>query len=341
METHPPRLVVKCGTRLLTRQGALHAPFIATVAAQIAAVRRSGWQVVLVSSGAVASGRGILALPPDVGRTLVGRQMHAAIGQAPLMATYAQAFAAEGVVIAQTLLSRADLDNPVGCRNTREALEGLLAYGVVPIANENDVVATDELKFGDNDPLSALIANLVRADRLILLTTTDGIFTSDPRNDPAAWLVAEASAVPRDVLERYAGDPGSDGRGGMRSKIRAAQEAAASGIEVVVASGHAPDVLPRLLAGERLGTHFAPTGPARHVREFWLGSFHAQRGELHIDAGARKAVVEDGGSLLPAGVRDAQGDFKHGDVVGLVGPGGDTFARGLASYARDEILRIR
>ena len=337
MSDEARRIVVKCGTRLLTQRSGLNQEFVRNIAAQIAQLVRSGCQVAYVTSGAVGAGRAVLQVGDD---SLVARQVLAAVGQAPLMATYAEAFASEGVTVAQTLLSRADLVSRHGYLNARNALNGLLAAGVLPIANENDVVATDELRFGDNDILSVLVAQLIGADQLILLTSMEGMYTGDPRLDPDVELIREASEIPLEVLTRAAGDAGAGGSGGMRSKLGAAREAAAVGIEVVIARGTLPDVLVRLVDGDRLGTHFAPTGPVRSSRERWLSSSIAQRGTVEVDEGARVAVVHQGRSLLPAGIRTVHGQFGRGDLVGVVGPDGSVFARGLANYDAHDLVRI-
>ena len=331
------RIVVKCGTRLLAAEAGLNEAFIASIARQIAALLRDGAQVTYVTSGAIAAGRSVLALSDD---TLVTRQVLAAVGQAPLMATYTRAFGAHGVIIAQALLSRADLERRRGYLNARNTLIGLLDEGVLPIANENDVVATDELHFGDNDALSVLIAKLIGADRLILLTSTEGLHSEDPATDPDARLIREASEAPPAELERAAGGAGLAGVGGMRSKLVAARDAAAAGMDVVIARGDSPDVLRRLMSGESIGTHFAPTGPLRSSRDSWLSSSLAQRGTVEVDEGARTAIADQGRSLLPAGIRRVHGAFERGDLVGLVGPDGRVFARGLVNYDADPLRRI-
>ena len=337
MSAHPRRIVVKCGTRLLTRPEGLAVPFIEGIARQIDELRNAGDQVAYVTSGAIAVGRAKLPLADD---GLVTRQVLAAIGQAPLMATYEAVFATHAITVAQTLLSRADLDSRAGYLNARNSLNRLLAEGVLPIANENDVVATEELHFGDNDSLSVLIAKLIDADQLIMLTSMEGLFMRDPRHDPDAQLIREAGDLSQAVLERAAGDADTGGSGGMRSKLQAATEAAADGIDVIIARGDADDVLLRIVAGERLGTHFAPTGPHRSSRERWISSSLAQRGTVEVDAGAKSAVVSAGRSLLPAGVCGVSGTFGRGDLVGVVGPDGGVFARGLVNYESPELQRI-
>ena len=332
------RIVVKCGTRLLAGDAGVNRAFVANMARQIARVRAQGTHVALVTSGAVAVGRSIIALPGD---TLVTRQVLAAVGQAPLMAHYSACFAAEGMTVAQALLSRADLHNRTGYLNARNALTGLFDAGVVPIANENDVVATEELRFGDNDRLSVLIAKLVGADRLYILSRTAGLYTADPESEPSAELIPDAGAVPRAELARIAGGASPGGLGGMRSKLQAALEAADDGIDVVIAGGDEPDVIVRLEAGERLGTRFGGQGPRRSSRARWLSSSVAQRGSIVVDDGARRALVSNGSSLLPAGITRVDGAFERGDLVSLTDARGNVFARGLVNYASTDLALIR
>ena len=331
------RIVVKCGTQLLTTPAGLNEAYIEQIAAQISSLIRSGAEVVLVSSGAVAAGRAKLHLQ---GNQLTTRQVLAAVGQAPLIARYGTVFAAHDITVAQTLMSRADLTTRDGFLNARNALTGLLDQGVLPIANENDVVATEELRFGDNDPLSALIAQLVDADLLILLTGTDGLYTGDPRRHPDAELIRDGHVMTDELLASAAGAAGVGGSGGVRSKVEAARSASFDGIEVVVAGGNEPDVLPRIAAGERIGTRFAPREVTRTSRARWLSSAATERGTLRVDGGAKEALTDAGRSLLPAGICAVDGDFIRGDVVAVAGPDDRVFARGLVNYASHDLVRI-
>ena len=330
--------MVKCATRLLAGDSGINHDFIAAMARQIARIRSQGTHVALVTSGAVAVGRSVVPLPGDA---LVTRQVLAAIGQAPLMAHYSACFADEGMTVAQALLSRADLHNRTGYLNARNALTGLFDARVVPVANENDVVATEELRFGDNDRLSVLIAKLVGADRLYILSRTAGLYTANPECEPSAELIPDAGDMSRAELERIAGGASQGGLGGMRSKVQAALEAGADGIDVVIAGGDEPDVLVRLEAGEPLGTRFAGRGPRRSSRARWLSSSVAQRGSIVVDDGARRALVSNGSSLLPAGSTRVEGAFERGDLVSLTDSRGNVFARGLVNYASTDLTRIR
>jgi glutamate 5-kinase len=350
------RLVVKVGTGVLTGDGAdLDVPRMADLARQIAALRAEGTQVLLVSSGAIAAGRARLALRRTKG-DIPSKQMLAAVGQHLLMLTYDGLFRPHGITVAQTLLTRADLRDRQGYLNARTTLIGLVEHGVLPVINENDVVAVDEIRirgdggaesesqderlFGDNDNLAAMVANLVDAHLLVNLTNTGGLYTSDPRRDPEARLIPEVVQI-TPFVEALAGGAGTDqGTGGMRTKIESAQLATASGIAVVIAPGSAPDVLVRVAAGEAIGTRFRPVVSRREARKRWIVSAIASRDAIHVDAGAAEAVRHHGRSLLAAGVREVSGRFRRGDPVGVLGPDGERIACGLVSYDAAEVRRI-
>ena len=341
----PRRVVVKVGTTLLTGgHDTLDRDYMATLAAQLIAARQAGWEVVLVTSGAIAAGRSRLN-PERGGKDISGKQMLAAVGQSLLMRDYDALFSPHGTTVAQTLLTKRDLRSRVGYLNARNTLLGLLDYGVLPIINENDVVAVDELVyrdgFGDNDTLSAMVANLVDAGLLLLLTDIEGLHTADPRCDPTASLVRDVQQVDKEI-ERLAGESGSDqGTGGMRTKLEAARIATTSGITVQIAPGKAPNIVPRLLAGEHVGTRFHPATSRAEARRRWILSALGHQAAIHIDPGAVTALVARGRSLLPVGVRTVEGPFQRGETVAIVGPDGANLACGLASYASDEIERIK
>ncbi len=355
------RLVVKVGTAVLTGDAAdLDLGRMADLARQIAVIRAGGTQVLLVSSGAIAAGRARLALRRTRG-DIPSRQMLAAVGQHLLMLTYDRLFEPHGITVAQTLLTRADLRDRQGYLNARTTLIGLVEHGVLPVINENDVVAVDEIRlqsggdtsgaaaeteplherlFGDNDNLAAMVANLVDAGLLVNLTNTGGLYSSDPRRDPAARLIPEVAQI-NACIEGLAGGAGTQqGTGGMRTKIESAKLATASGIAVVIAPGTEPDVLIRLAGGEAIGTRFRPAVSRREARKRWILSAIASRAALHVDAGAAAAVRHGGRSLLAAGIRDVSGRFGRGDPVGIVGPDGVRIACGLVSYEADDVRRI-
>ncbi len=344
----PARIVVKVGTSVLTSGApSLDLDRIADLARQIATLRRSGHQVLLVSSGAVAAGRARLPLD-RARRDIPVKQMLAAIGQHLLMQTYDTAFAPHDITVAQTLLTRADLRDRQGYLNARNTLLGLVENGVLPIVNENDVVDAAEIHvgadnrlYGDNDNLAAMVANLVDAHLMVNLTNAGGLFTADPRLDPTATLIAEVARVDRGV-ERLAGGAGTDqGTGGMRTKIDAARLATASGIVAIIAPGSEPDVLPRIVAGEAIGTRFHPLVSRREARQRWILSALTSRAAVLVDPGAADAIRARGRSLLAAGVRAVHGRFDRGDPIAVLDPDGDRVDCGLANYAASDVDQIK
>ena len=338
------RLVVKIGSSTLAQaSGLLNAKAIQRLTDQVAALHADGLDVVMVSSAAVVAGKSQLG---DLRhrRDIPAKQMLAAVGQPRLMQAYDAAFAAHGIVVAQALLTRHDLAERLGYLNARLTLLGLLDQRVVPIVNENDVVATHELRFGDNDNLSAVVANLVDADLLLLLTDIEGLYTADPRQDPAARLIPEVAHLDAGI-ERLAGGTsarsGGYGTGGMVTKLQAARTALRSGVTVVIAHGGAERVIERVARGEALGTRFLPERPRRATaREAWLNTAIAAKGTLTVDDGAARALRGDGKSLLPAGVRQIAGRFGRGDPVEVCDLAGDRLAYGLANYSSADLLRV-
>jgi glutamate 5-kinase len=326
------RVIVKLGSTTALR---LDLP---AFAAEVVAARELGVDIILVSSGAVAVGMETLSLterPMELARV----QALAAIGQADLMHRYKEAFARHGVPCAQILLTHEDLSDRGHFLNIRHTLSEALAWGAVPVANENDTVATEELRFGDNDRLAAALATVVDADLVILLSDVDALYSADPRFDPSAAPIAAVEVVDG-AIRAMAGGVGSRvGTGGMRSKIDAARLAVEAGIPLVLASGQAPRALTRILAGEPLGTIFVP--PARRVtrRRHWIGHLSKVHGRLQIDAGAALALRERGSSLLPVGVVAVSGRFARGAAVAIDGPDGPV-ARGLTGYASGDVARI-
>ncbi len=333
------RLVVKVGSALVTNNGeGLDAVAIGEWARQIAALHQTGRQVILVSSGAIACGMQRLEWPkrPHAVHEL---QAAAAVGQMGLAQAYESAFARYRLHTAQILLTHDDLADRKRYLNARSTLSTLLGLGVVPIINENDTVVTDEIKFGDNDTLGALVANLVEADCLIILTDQEGLFTADPRKDPQATLVRKARAgLPE--LEAMAGSSGTPlGKGGMITKVIAAKRAARSGAHTAIASGREKDVMLRLARGEPLGTLLVSETPALAARKQWLADHLQLNGRLTLDSGAIGALRQ-GKSLLPIGVLAVQGDFERGAAVACVAETGLEVARGLANYGSSDARRI-
>jgi len=333
------RLVVKVGSALVTNNGTgLDLAAISEWARQIAQLRRSGKQVVLVSSGAIACGMQRLGWNkrPHAVHEL---QAAAAVGQMGLAQVYESAFATHQLKTAQILLTHDDLADRKRYLNARATLITLLELGVVPIINENDTVVTDEIKFGDNDTLGALVANLVEADSLIILTDQPGLFTADPRKDPTATLIKEARAGTPE-LESMAGGAGTRvGTGGMITKVIAAKRAARSGADTVIASGREQEPLVRLAKGEAIGTLLIADTPPLAARKQWLADHLQLAGQLILDEGAVQALHE-GKSLLPVGVADAQGDFERGAAVSCLDTDGKEIGRGLTNYGSSEIRLI-
>jgi len=333
------RLVVKVGSALVTDNGrGLALAALEDWARQIAVLRREGREVVLVSSGAIAAGMQRLGWSTRPHETHA-LQAAAAVGQMGLAQAYEGVFSAHGLKTAQILLTHEDLADRTRYLNARSTLATLLDLGVVPIINENDTVVTDEIKFGDNDTLGALVANLIEADALIILTDQQGLYTADPRQDPNATLVSEGRAEDRS-FEAMAGGAGTGiSRGGMITKIRAAQRAARSGAHTCIASGREPDALLRLVKAERLGTLLHASSSQLAARKQWIADHLQLAGRLHLDDGAVRAL-EAGKSLLPVGVVSVEGDFLRGEAVACLDASGRVVARGLVNYASREIGRI-
>jgi len=334
------RIVVKVGSSLVTNQGAgLDLNALSNWARQIAALNLAGNEVVLVSSGAIAEGM------QRLGWKVRPTQIHdlqaaAAVGQMGLVQAYESCFRQHNLHAAQVLLTHADLANRERYLNARTTLTTLLTLGVIPIINENDTVVTDEIKFGDNDTLGALVTNLIEADALIILTDQIGLYTADPRKNPGATLVSEATAGdPK--LESMAGGAGSSiGRGGMITKILAAKRAARSGAHTVIASGHERDVLLRLIQGESIGTLLTAPTASLASRKQWLAGHLQVTGKLVLDAGAIAALRSEGKSLLPIGVKQVIGEFERGAVLACVSEDGLDVARGLTNYNATEARLI-
>nr|WP_255760083.1 glutamate 5-kinase [Halomonas desiderata] len=333
------RVVVKIGSALLTNDGrGLDEAAIGGWVDQIAALHRQGLEVVLVSSGAVAAGMvrlGWQARPSAVHEL----QAAAAVGQNGLTQCYEHHFARHGLLTAQVLLTHDDLSNRKRYLNARSALRTLVDLRVIPVINENDTVVTDEIRFGDNDTLGALVANLLEAEALVILTDQEGLFDADPRHNPEASLISEGRADDP-ALAAMAGGGGALGRGGMTTKIQAARLAARSGTVTVIASGRQPEVLTRLAEGEPLGTLLRPEEAPMAARKRWLAGQLQVRGSLTLDAGAVKVLRGSGSSLLAVGVKALSGDFVRGDMVLCVDEQGQRIAKGLVNYGADEARRI-
>jgi len=334
------RIVVKVGSSLVTDEGrGLDAQAIGQWCAQLALLAKGGREVIMVSSGAIAEGMKRLnwATRPKAIHEL---QAAAAVGQMGLVQVYETRLRANGIGSAQVLLTHADLADRERYLNARSTLLTLLSLGVVPVINENDTVVNDEIKFGDNDTLGALVANLVEADVLIILTDQKGLYTDDPRKDPSACFVDIGKAGDA-ALEAMAGGAGSAiGSGGMITKILAAKRAAGSGASTVIAYGREPQVLIRLCQGESIGTLLVAQTAKNQARKQWMADHLQMRGSVTVDAGAAAKVRDEGKSLLPIGMTTVQGEFSRGDVIAVKSPDGLEIARGLANYSSTEARLI-
>lgn len=335
----PRRIIVKLGTSVLTGgTRRLDRRRILEIVRQVVQVHDDGAWIALVSSGAIAAGREALN-NPVFDRSVPAKQMLAAVGQGRLIQLYSEMFGLFDVRVAQILLTRSDLTHRTGYLNARDTLLTLLAHRIVPIINENDTVATEEIKVGDNDNLSALVANLIDADLLVLLTDQLGLYSADPRADPHAELIHRVETIDESVWARAGGTSTGLGTGGMITKLQAALLAGHSGTATVIASGDLPNAVPRVVAGEDLGTYFVPQTTHLESRKRWLLSEKAQ-GTLNVDQGAADRLSNGGASLLPVGVTAVTGDFERGAVVRVHAPDGRPVALGMANYGSAETRQL-
>ncbi|CAM4216286.1 glutamate 5-kinase [Paenibacillus tarimensis] len=334
------RIVIKIGSSSLTsEEGGLNRDQIAYFAAELSALHQAGHPLLLVTSGAVAAGFrriGYAARPKLVHE----KQAAAAVGQALLMQAYQEAFASSGIGVAQLLLTRADFSNRRRIQNALMTIEELLSQRVLPIINENDTVATDELKFGDNDTLSALVGNLVRARQLMILTDMDGLYTADPRKDASAVRIARVEQISEDIMAIAGGAGSAVGTGGMRSKIEAARIAMRGGVSTFIGRASEPGDLLSAVRGSGKGTYFDTSLHSLSVKKQWLGFHSTPRGKIRIDEGAVTALTVRGKSLLPAGIQVVEGEFHPGDVVEVMDPSGNVIGRGVVNYESWQIQAV-
>lgn len=338
--TDSRRWVVKVGSALVTAEGrGLDHARIHSWVAQIAQVRAGGREVVVVSSGAVAEGLARLGWTQRP-KALNELQAAASVGQMGLIESYERCFQQHGLRTAQVLLTHEDVADRSRYLNARSTLLTLLKLGVIPVVNENDAVATDEIRLGDNDTLAALTVNLIEADTLIILTDQGGMFEADPRSTPDAALISEARADAPELEIMAGGSSGALGRGGMRTKVSAAQQAARSGAATVIADGRVDDILNSLAAGATVGTLLTPGTQKLGARKRWIAGQRRVAGRVTVDAGAAKVLRQAGRSLLPIGITDAHGNFRRGDLVACFDPDGKELARGLANYDFQDLMKI-
>lgn len=342
VESYPEpmrRIVIKVGTSTLTA-GTPHLKRerILEVVQQIARLHQRGYEILLVSSGAQAAGREKLNFP-DFGRSLPTKQMLSAVGQGRLMHIYSEFFEIFEIAVGQVLLTREDLTNRTRYLNARDTLQMLLDQRIIPVINENDTIATTEIRVGDNDNLSAMVASVLEADLLIILTDQPGLFTSDPRRDTNAQLIKQIERIDESTYALAGGVGTKLGTGGMVTKIEAAQTATRSGVTTIVAQGNETDVITRIVNGEEIGTRFDPTTTTMESRKRWLLTGQVQ-GSIQVDAGAAKALLKGGASLLPVGITATDGEFSRGATVAIYAPDAVEIAHGISNYDSEELSRL-
>lgn len=336
------RIVIKIGSSILSSpERGLRNEVFSKLAREISSLKSQGYELAIVSSGAIAAGMGKLGLK-NKPISITQKQATAAVGQTRLMNIYEKFFSKYKKMVAQILLTHDDLSHRRRFLNARNTMLNLLELGIIPIINENDTVVVDEIKFGDNDNLSALITNLIEADLLIILTDIEGIFTTDPRIDPKAKFIP----IIEDIDALQSGIIASDTKsicsiGGMLSKVEAAQKASRFGIPTIIARGTKKDVLKQIVGGEEVGTLILPKKVALTSRKHWIAFNLKPKGDLFVDEGAKKAIVQRGKSLLPSGIVKIRGSFERGDSVSLIGPRGKEFAKGLVNYNYEELEKIK
>ncbi len=334
------RVVIKIGSRVLTdANGALDMAVIGRICEEISLLRQQGLEVIVVSSGAIAAGRSELGLTYKP-QTIPHKQAAAAVGQTRLMQAYESSLSPHKLKAAQVLLTSEDLGSRQRFLNARATLDTLLGFGIIPIINENDTVVVDEIKFGDNDNLSALVTNVAEAHLLLILTDIEGFYSADPNTHPEAKLIPLVKGISREV-ERAAGGSGSTvGTGGMATKVAAAKKAGKNGVATIMVSGKRSGIIVAALRGEEVGTLFLPSGIGINRRKHWIAYTLKPSGKITVDDGARNALLKKGKSLLPSGVVQVEGRFERGACVRLCGVDGVEFARGLSDYSSVESVRL-
>ena len=336
---HVKRVVIKIGSGVISNTAGLEKSQIEAIAKDVCGLLDRDLEVIIVSSGAVAAGKGQLGI---VGRpqTIPQKQAAAAIGQTRIIRDYKETFQGLNYNVAQVLLTRDDLSNRRRYLNARNTVMTLLEYGVTPIVNENDTVVVEEIRFGDNDNLSALVTTLVEADLLIILSDVDGFYDRDPTDDPTAQLIPIIERVTPDIEALGGNSSGDLGTGGMSTKLKAAKRAALSGVGTLIVNGRTPDILKRIFSGEDVGSYFLPAQSKLTAKKHWIAFSKKTRGKLLVDEGGQRAIVKTGKSLLPSGICGVEGGFERGDAVRLCNRDGEEFARGVISYSLAETLQI-
>ena len=334
------RVVIKIGSQVLTNaNGALDVEVFRQICADIALLRGKGLQVLVVSSGAIAAGRSELGMT-EKPATIPQKQAAAAIGQTRLMHAYETGLAPHGLKAAQVLLTSEDLGSRQRFLNARATLDTLLGFGIIPIINENDTVVVDEIKFGDNDNLSALVTNVGEAHLLLILTDVQGLFSADPRTNPDALLIPLVKGITREVERAAGGSRSSVGTGGMSTKVAAAKKAGKNGVPTIMVPGKQKGIVAAALQGKEVGTLFLPSETGVNRRKHWIAYTLKPAGRLIVDDGARDVLLKKGKSLLPSGIRRVEGRFERGSCVRICGPDGQEFARGLSDYSSSEVVLL-
>ncbi len=334
------RVVIKIGSQVLTdANGALDAEVFRQICDDIALLRGKGLQVLVVSSGAIAAGRSELGMS-EKPATIPQKQAAAAIGQTRLMHAYETGLAPHGLKAAQVLLTSEDLGSRQRFLNARATLDTLLGFGIIPIINENDTVVVDEIKFGDNDNLSALVTNVGEAHLLLILTDVQGLFSADPRTNPDARLIPLVKGITREVERAAGGSRSSVGTGGMSTKVAAAKKAGKNGVPTIMVPGKQKGIVAAALQGKEVGTLFLPSETGVNRRKHWIAYTLKPAGRLIVDEGARDVLLKKGKSLLPSGIGRVEGRFERGSCVRICGPDGQEFARGLSDYSSSEVVLL-
>jgi glutamate 5-kinase len=337
--TNVRKILVKVGSAVLTGEDGLDLNIIEQLVGDIAALCERGCQVVLVSSGAIASGKHRMGIEGKL-KSIPQKQAAAAVGQGRLMRVYSNAFGKHGLFVGQVLLTMSDITDRKRFLNIRNTLFTLMEWGVITIINENDTVAVDEIKFGDNDHLAAMVANIVEAHLVINLTSTEGLYDRNPAESRKAKLIPLVAEITPEIEAAATEEATPVGMGGMKSKVQAAKKVIASGIPYIIAPGRRVGVLQEIMDGKETGTLFLPLAEHLNSRKYWIAFTLRSRGRLFIDEGAKEALIQDGKSLLPSGVTQVEGDFTLGDPVACVDAAGNAIAKGLVNYSADEIRQI-
>ncbi len=338
--TNYKRIIIKIGTSVLTSGSPnLDRPKMINIVSECAKLHRQGIEIIIVSSGAVAVGKERLGFP-KLAATMASKQLFAAVGQSRLMQVWEQLFEIYGIQVGQILLTRSDIEGRSRYLHARDTLDALLGQKVIPIINENDAVATEEIKLGDNDNLSAMVTMLADADLLVMLTDQPGLFTSDPRKNPDAKLIAEVNSIDEIADVDISPSQSGLGTGGMITKLKAADYARRAGADVVIAAGGAPNVITRIINEESVGTRFRAISSPLERRKRWILS-RSSPGKLIIDHGAAQALLQEGRSLLPAGVKKVIGDFNRGETISVLSTDGNELARGISRYSSEDLVSIK